>query len=250
MSLMRIDKLLAQSGFGSRKEVKAILKKGLVNIDGEIIKTPETKIDPKQALIYVGNELIQYEKFIYLMMNKPEGIISATTDNNETTVIDLLDDQYYQYDLFPVGRLDKDTVGLIILTNDGIFAHRATSPKKRVDKVYYAKIKGSIGKDEIKKFSIGIVLDDGYICKPADLTILNDLELGGTEKGYEIRLVIQEGKFHQVKRMFDAVGCEVVFLKRVEFAGIALDESLNPGEVRRLNDIEMNKIIKLISRDE
>ena len=240
MSMMRIDKLISQSGFGSRKEVKGILKRGMVTVDGAVVLRPETRVDPEKSVIYVGSELIEYEKFTYLMMNKPDGVISATQDEEHTTVIDLLEEKYQWFDLFPVGRLDKDTTGLIILANDGGFAHRALSPKKHVEKVYHAKVDKEIGDKEIGAFEAGVVLDDGYCCLPAGLRVLED---GRAE------VVIREGKFHQVKRMFEAVGVKVLSLKRVIFAGIDLDEGLAPGEYRRLNEDEMNIIWNLISKD-
>ena len=244
MPMMRIDKLLSQSGFGSRKEVKGILKQGLVRIDGEIVKRPESKVNPEAAEIYVNDDLIEYEKYVYLMMNKPDGVISATVDDEETTVCDLLEYKYQWSDIFPVGRLDKDTVGLLILTNDGIFAHRSLSPKKHVDKVYYAKVNGTVTIDDAEIFNTGITLDDGYVCKPAALEILSS---GQGES--EIKLTIHEGKFHQVKRMFEALGHKVTYLKRTAFAGLELDESLAPGEYRKLNADEMGKIANLISKD-
>lgn len=240
MPAMRIDKLVSQSGFGSRKEAKAILKSGDVTVDGCVVFDPGTRVDPEKSVVYVGDELIEYEKYIYLMMNKPVGVISASFDEEEATVVSLLEEKYQWLDLFPVGRLDKDTTGLLILTNDGGFAHRALSPKKHVEKVYVAKIDKAVTGREIDAFAAGVVLDDGYRCMPAGLEGLDDSEA---------RIIIREGKFHQVKRMFEAVGFNVLTLKRVYFAGIGLDEGLKPGEYRRLNDEEMDIIVNLISKD-
>ena len=237
---MRLDKLISQSGFGSRKEAKAILKSGVVTVDGEIAKNPQMRIDPAAQTVYVGGELIEYEQYVYLMMNKPAGVISATYDEDDKTVIDLLDEKLQWFDLFPVGRLDKDTTGLIILCNDGGFAHRALSPKKHVAKVYAAHVSGDITEKHVRAFGAGITLDDGYKCRPAGLAALG----GGLAQ-----VTISEGKFHQVKRMFEAIGLSVLSLKRVAFAGIALDEGLAPGEYRRLNENEMQIINNLLSKD-
>ena len=240
MAMMRIDKLISQSGFGSRKEVKAILKHGVVSVDGEVVTNPQTRVNPEISAIYVGDVLIEYEKYVYLMMNKPAGVISASYDEEEQTVCDLLDEKYQWLDLFPVGRLDKDTTGLIILTNDGGFAHRALSPKKHVEKVYAAEVDRAPGDKEIRAFAAGIMLDDGYKTMPARLEVLSE---------GQARVIIKEGKFHQVKRMFGALGIAVLSLKRVAFAGINLDGGLAPGEYRRLDEKEMDIIVNLLSKD-
>jgi 16S rRNA pseudouridine516 synthase len=240
MAMMRIDKLISQYGFGSRKEVKAILKHGVVLVDGNVVTNPQTRVDPDASAVYVGDVLIEYEKYVYVMMNKPRGVISASYDEEEQTVCDLLDEKHQWFDLFPVGRLDKDTTGLIILTNDGGFAHRALSPKKHVEKVYLAEVDKEPGPKEIKAFETGITLDDGYRTMPAALEILSDKKA---------KVVIKEGKFHQIKRMFGALGVNVAALKRVAFAGIDLDESLAPGEFRRLNGNEMDIIVNLLSKE-
>jgi len=238
--MMRLDKLISQSGFGSRKEVKDILKQKVVFVDGEVVTNPQTRVDPEISAIYVGDVLIEYEKYVYVMMNKPDGVISASYDEEDETVCDLLDEKHQWYDLFPVGRLDKDTTGLIILTNDGGFAHRALSPKKHVEKVYVAQVDKELSEKDVKAFESGITLDDGYKTMPAQLEILSEKEA---------KVIIKEGKFHQVKRMFEALGGSVTALKRVTFARIDLDESLAPGEFRRLNEKEMNIIVNLLSKD-
>ena len=242
MSMMRLDKLLSQTGFGSRKEVKVILRTGAVTVDGNVVLRPEFKVDPENSAVYVGSELVEYEKYIYLMMNKPAGVISATYDEEEQVITDLLPDNYQWFSLFPVGRLDKDTTGLIILTNDGGFAHRALSPKKHVEKVYITQVDSynEIGEKTVKAFQSGITLDDGYKTMPAGLDILDDKTC---------KVTIKEGKFHQIKRMFEALGIAVISLKRVCFAGIGMDESLNPGECRPLNENEMKIISNLLSKD-
>jgi len=240
MPMMRLDKLVSLSGFGSRKEVKAILKARDVSVDGEVVTDPQTRIDPDKSVIYVGSELIRYERYVYVMMNKPAGVISASYDEFDDTVCDLLDEDDRWHDLFPVGRLDKDTTGLIILSNDGGFAHRALSPKKHVEKVYHAQLDGGVTERDITAFAAGIVLDDDYRCMPA---VLAPVEENCAE------IVIKEGKFHQVKRMFEAVGKNVVSLRRIAFAGIKLDESLAEGAYRRLTDDEMAIIANIISKD-
>ena len=234
---MRLDKLLSQCGFGSRKDVKALLKQKTVTVDGEVITQPETHVNPASQ-IWVGGAPVVYEKYIYLMMNKPPGVVSAAHDRRDQTVIDLLEERYGNADLFPVGRLDKDTTGLVILSNDGGFAHKALSPKKHVEKVYRAEVSRPVTVQDVAAFAQGVTLGDGYVCLPAVLSAV-------TENTAEV--VIREGKFHQVKRMFAARGIEVLALERVAFAGIALDKTLPPGEYRPLNMDEMRVIEGLLS---
>ncbi|WP_017756169.1 pseudouridine synthase [Calidifontibacillus oryziterrae] len=230
---MRIDKFLANSGFGSRKEVKKLLKTGAVKINDEVVKDSQTQLTPEVDGVTVHGEIVEYKEYIYLMMNKPSGVISATEDNHETTVIDLLELDDQRFEPFPVGRLDKDTVGLLILTNDGKLAHRLLSPKKHVPKTYYAKIEGVVTEDDIERFRSGVTLEDGYITKPAELVILSS----GNES--EIELTITEGKFHQVKRMFIAVGKKVSFLMRIKMGPLLLDQTLKQGEYRDLTNEEI-----------
>ena len=202
--------------------------------NGEIVKDNGMQIDPEVDKILVNGEEIFYRKYIYLMMNKPDGVVSATFDNRDETVIDLLEIEHQVFEPFPVGRLDKDTVGLLLLTNDGELNHRLISPKWKVDKVYYAKIDKKVTEADIKKFKNGITLDDGYTCKEAKLEILES-----SDSGSEVMITIQEGKFHQVKRMFEAVDKSVVYLKRVEFGTLQLDEDLEEGEYRELTEEEV-----------
>ncbi|MDU5106159.1 MULTISPECIES: pseudouridine synthase [unclassified Clostridium] len=231
----RLDKVLANLGYGSRKEIKQAIKKGLIEVNGELVKDNGMQVDPEVDKIVVNGEEIFYRKYIYLMMNKPDGVVSATVDNRDETVIDLLEVEHQVFNPFPVGRLDKDTVGLLLLTNDGELNHRLISPKWKVDKVYYAKIDKKVTEADIKKFKDGITLDDGYVCKEAKLEILE-----ATEDGSEVMVTIQEGKYHQVKRMFEAVGKTVVYLQRVEFGTLKLDEDLEEGEYRELTEEEIN----------
>ncbi|MCM3718002.1 pseudouridine synthase [Fictibacillus phosphorivorans] len=232
---MRIDKWLSNTGFGSRKEVKQLLKSGAVKLNGTVIKDPKTQADPDKDQVVVHGEEAIYKEFIYLMMNKPDGVISATEDSRHETVIDLLELEDQSFEPFPVGRLDKDTEGLLILTNDGQLAHSLLSPKKHVPKTYFAKINGSIPEDTYEKFKQGVVLEDGYHTQPAKLEVITN----GLEES-EIYLTITEGKFHQVKRMFEAVERKVIYLKRVQMGSLKLDESLPLGTYRELTEEELS----------
>lgn len=233
---MRLDKLLANMGYGSRKEVKQLLKQKAVTVDGASVKDAAMHVDPEQQNVSVYGERVIYTEFVYFMMNKPPGVISATEDLRDETVIDLLEpvDQHFQP--FPVGRLDKDTEGLLVLTNDGILAHNLLSPKKHVPKVYYAHIEGVVTEEDVEKFANGVELDDGYMTKPGKLVILKSAPQS------EIELTIQEGKFHQVKRMFEAVGKRVTYLKRISMGNLKLDDQLELGEYRELTVEELDRL--------
>ncbi|UFT98157.1 rRNA pseudouridine synthase [Radiobacillus kanasensis] len=231
---MRIDKLLANMGFGSRKEVKSLLKKGIVICNGEIIKNGQDQVDPNHDDIRVAGELIEYKEFVYLMMHKPPGHVSATEDFRDPTVVDLLEPEDAIFEPFPVGRLDKDTEGLLLLTNDGKLAHQLLSPKKNVGKTYYARIAGSVTEEDVAAFTKGVTLDDGYETKPAELKILR------SGSASEIEVTITEGKFHQVKRMFESVGKKVVYLKRLSMGHLVLDEELPLGSYRELTSEELS----------
>jgi 16S rRNA pseudouridine516 synthase len=234
---MRIDKMLANLGYGSRKEVKGLLKKGAVKINGEIVKDAKEHINPNQDVVSINGQEVIYKEFIYLMMNKPGGVISATEDNRDETVIDLLEMEDQVYEPFPVGRLDKDTEGLLLITNDGQLSHRLLSPKKHVPKTYFAVIEGEVTEEDIQAFRKGVTLDDGYETKPGELVILKSGLLS------DIELTITEGKFHQVKRMFQAVGKRVVYLKRISMGSLKLDETLELGEYRELTDEELEELM-------
>ncbi len=231
---MRLDKLLANMGYGSRKEVKQLLKQKAVTVDGAYVKDAALHVDPEQQMVSVFGERVVYTEFVYLMMNKPPGVISATEDLRDETVIDLLEPLQQHFQPFPVGRLDKDTEGLLLLTNDGVLAHNLLSPKKHVPKVYYAQIEGLVTEEDVEKFANGVELDDGYVTKPGKLVILKSAQQS------EIELMIQEGKFHQVKRMFEAVGKRVTYLKRISMGSLTLDENLALGEYRELTTEELN----------
>lgn len=230
---MRLDKLLANMGYGSRKEVKQLLKQKAVTVDGQYVKDAAMHVDPDQQDVSVFGERVVYTEFVYLMMNKPAGVISATEDLRDETVIDLLEPLHQHFEPFPVGRLDKDTEGLLLITNDGVLAHNLLSPKKHVPKVYYAQIEGVVTERDILAFAEGVELDDGYVTKPGQLVILTSGEQS------EIELTISEGKFHQVKRMFEAVGKKVTYLKRLSMGSLKLDDSLELGEYRELTEDEL-----------
>lgn len=230
---MRLDKVLSNFGFGSRSEIKKLAREGLIRVDGSIIKDASIHVDPENNRIEVGGTFLNYRRFIYIVMNKPAGVISATADNKHKTVIDLLPEEFTCFDLFPAGRLDIDTEGMLLLTNDGQMAHELLSPRKHVDKRYYALIEGVVTDEDIKRFVEGVVLDDGYKTMPAELEIIKS----GTHS--EIELTLHEGKFHQVKRMFEAIGKKVVYLKRIRIGGLQLDDTLRPGECRELTSEEV-----------
>lgn len=231
---MRLDKYLSNSGKGSRKEIKLMLKDGSVTVNGKTVKDPAFKIDENSDTIIIGNETVQYKKFVYLMLNKPSGYVSAVFDKRLPVVTSLVPECYAHFDVFPVGRLDIDTEGLLILTNDGALTHRVLSPKSHVDKMYYVECESELKSQDITAFEQGVVLDDGYKTMPARLTILDD-----AKKAY---LIIKEGKFHQVKRMMEAVGNKVVYLKRVKMGSLMLDENLEKGQVRELTECEVKML--------
>lgn len=232
----RLDKILAHMGYGTRKELKKLVREGVVTINGEVVTDSSVHIDPEEDVIQVWEEQVAYRKFIYLMLNKPAGVISATYDSREETVIDLLDEEYLPFKPFPVGRLDKDTVGLLLLTNDGKLAHELTSPRKHVPKTYYAQVEGVVDESDIQAFRLGVKIEEEYTTKPA---VLNILQSGNIS---EIELTITEGKFHQVKRMFEAVGKKVRYLKRISMGALVLDAELPEGEVRELTEEEIQSL--------
>ncbi|MFV0560919.1 MAG: pseudouridine synthase [Enterococcus sp.] len=236
---MRLDKFLAQTGYGSRKEVKILIKKGHVTVDGQLIKSDKYQVDEMNTHITVDGERVVYQKYFYYLLNKPSGVVSATQDAYDRTVLDLIKREDYREDLFPVGRLDKDTEGFLLLTNDGDLAHRLLSPKKHVEKEYYAQVKGVMTIVDKEKFASGLVIDGGEQTLPAELQILTtSIE----ENRSEIHLVLHEGKFHQVKRMVKVVGKEVLFLKRIRMGGLYLPPNLPVGHYRELTTLELKKL--------
>lgn len=237
--MMRLDKYLAEMGVGTRQEVKKQIRQGKAAVNGTVVKAADTKIDETSDEVTICGRNISYVSYEYYMLNKPAGVVSATEDRRDTTVIDLIKKKKRK-DLFPVGRLDKDTEGLLLITNDGDLAHRLLAPKKHVDKVYYAKIDGIVTEEDVKRFAEGIDIgaEEEEMTRPAKLDIMKSAEES------EIRLTIHEGKFHQVKRMFLAVGKEVTYLKRERMGTLCLDENLKPGEYRLLTEEEIENVRK------
>lgn len=235
MGTMRLDKFLVEMKKGSRSEVKKLIKSGRVTVDGRTVREPEQKFDPERAQISLDGQTMSYASFEYFMLNKPQGVVSATEDRRFQTVVDLIGDARRK-DLFPAGRLDIDTEGLLLITNDGQLAHQLLSPKKHVDKVYFARVEGILPSDVKEQFAKGLTLDGEVKTLPAQLELLKEGPVS------EVRLTIHEGKFHQVKRMFEAVGCRVIYLKRLSMGSLVLDETLAPGEYRRLTDDELRAL--------
>lgn len=223
----RLDKILSSQGVGSRKEAGILIRRGLVHVNGILATRPETKTDPERDQITIEGKPLRFQRHVYLMMNKPAGVVSASRDSREKTVVDLVPPALSRRDLFPAGRLDRDTTGLLILTDDGELAHRMLSPKKHVYKLYEASVDGPVGAEEIEKFAAGVALEDGTVCLPAGLTVVKQ----GT--AWETLVEIREGKFHQVKKMFLAVGRRVLRLKRVRIGGLELDKTGMQGADKR-----------------
>ncbi|MBQ9731128.1 MAG: rRNA pseudouridine synthase [Bacilli bacterium] len=232
--MIRLDKLLSHKGYGSRKEVKQLIRKGYVFVNDEAVYDDDFKVDEEVDSVTIMDEEVTYSKYVYYMMNKPKNVVSATFDFHKDTVIDLMG-YLAKQKIFPVGRLDIDTEGLLLITNDGKLAHNLLSPKKHVDKVYYVEFKGEYKQEYTHMFEEGIVIDDGYVCKPSSFELLSP------SSG---NITIHEGKFHQVKRMFLSLGMEVTYLKRIEFGNLKLDENLANGDFRELTEeeIELLKI--------
>lgn len=234
----RLDKVISNMGFGSRKDVMKAVRDGRVLVNGKVVKDRAMKVDPYKDEIQFDNQIIEYRKYIYLMMNKPEGVVSSTNDPSNLTVLSLLEVQHLIFEPFPVGRLDKDTEGLLLITNDGKLAHGLLSPNRKVPKTYYAEVDGVVENKDIEKFKEGVTLDDGYKTMPAELEILE------SDRISKIKLTIYEGKYHQVKRMFKSIGMRVIYLKRISMGSLKLDDDLYPGEYRELTEEELAEIIK------
>lgn len=235
---MRLDKFLVESGLGSRSQVKELLKKGLVLVNGRAEKSPKTQINETADEIVVSGQKLTYEKFVYYLLNKPKGYISATEDERHKTVLDLLDETARQKEVFPVGRLDIDTHGLLLLTNNGKLAHAMLSPKKHVEKIYRAQVAGLMNQSDVERFARGIELKD-FTCQPAQLKIL---EVDEEKETSLVEISLAEGKFHQVKRMVAACGKEVTDLQRLSMGPLQLDPELALGEWRRLTEEEMKSL--------
>lgn len=221
---MRLDKFLCELNVGTRSQVKAYLKQGLVTVNGSVVKKPDEKVNESSDTVTFKGRLLKYQPFVYYMLNKPKGVVSATQDNTCKTVLDLIESDRKK-NLFPVGRLDKDTEGLLLITNDGELAHNMLSPKKHVDKTYLVGIAHDLKSDDIQALEKGVDIGEDKLTLPAKVKVLSEKE---------ILLTIHEGKFHQVKRMLQAVSNEVVALKRVTFGALTLDDNLKTGEYREL----------------
>lgn len=233
---MRLDKFLSEVGLGSRKEVKQMIKKGQIKVNQVVVKSDKTQVDPEKDQIAFLDAPLIYQEFYYYVLNKPAGVISATSDPVHRTVLDLFSSEDYRTDLFPVGRLDKDTEGLLIITNDGELGHQLLSPKKHVEKEYFAEVSGIMDQADQEKFEVGIILA-GEKMLPAKLMI--DEVTAATSK---VRIILQEGKFHQVKRMVKACGKEVTYLKRIRMGQLTLPVDLKKGQYRALTDEELVKL--------
>src|SRR5699024_365689 len=231
--VLRLDKLLSNMGLGSRKEVKLLFRKKRVTLNGAEVVNGRTHVNPSEDIVKVDGDVVHYRKYIYVMLNKPKGCVSATEDDRERTVIDLLPQYVKQFAPAPVGRLDKDTEGLLLLTNDGELNHYLTSPKDEGPKTYEAVIQGWVKEEHRTLFQKGVMLDDGYQTKSALLKIIDSDETS------HVRITITEGKFHQVKRMFRAIDMDVLYLKRVQMGSLYLDESLGKGSYRELTEKEL-----------
>lgn len=235
---MRLDKFISSTTTLSRAEAKKIIKKGIL-INDILIKSPDYKVDEINDQVMVNGNRLVYQKYVYIMMNKPKDTVSATEDAIEKTVVDILKEEDRIYKVFPVGRLDKDTEGLMLLTNDGELAHRLISPKKDVVKKYYVEVSGELKEEHLSIVEAGVMLEDGYKCKPARLEILES-----SEDKSRANIYITEGKFHQVKRMMKSLETTVTYLKRISIGGLILDENLKLGEYRYLTEEELDKLNK------
>lgn len=235
---MRLDKFISTTTTLSRAEAKKIIKKGIL-INDILVKSPHYKVDEINDQVIVNGDRLFYQKYVYIMMNKPQNVISATDDAIDKTVVDLLEEKDRIYKVFPVGRLDKDTEGLMLLTNDGDLAHKLISPKKDVEKKYYVEVSGELKEEHLVLVNEGLVIDEGYKCKRARLEIIESTEVNSIAYIY-----ITEGKFHQVKRMMKALGTTVTYLKRLSIGTLELDKNLKLGEYRYLTDKEIKNLNK------
>lgn len=232
----RLDKILASQGTLSRKEVKEIIKKGRITLNGKVVKDSAVKIDENKDTVTLDGELLQLKKHIYIMLNKPQGIISASDSDTDETVVDLVPEELYRKGLFPAGRLDKDTTGFVLITDDGDFAHKILSPKNHIFKTYIAELQYSLSHEDMKALENGITLGDGTVLKESKVQVIEE-----TDKPM-VRIRICEGKYHQVKRMFAATGNKVLSLHREKMGELYLDEDLKPGECREITPDELQKI--------
>ncbi|MCQ2497842.1 MAG: rRNA pseudouridine synthase [Lachnospiraceae bacterium] len=234
--MIRVDKYLTDCGTGTRSEVKKLIQKGRISINGTVIKDPGTKIDLDKDIVCNNNEPVVYEQFRYFMLNKPMGCVSATKDNLSATVLDILKNENTK-GLFPVGRLDKDTEGLLLITNDGMLAHNLLSPKKHVEKLYYVEADKKLSDENMTEMENGVDIGDEKLTLPSKIEFVGD-----SQNKYCYNLSIKEGRFHQVKRMFEAFGSNVTYLKRLNMGSLILDDDLLPGEYRKLSEEEIKRL--------
>ena len=234
MPLMRLDKYISDCGVASRREIKQMIKTGRITLNGVVAATAELKIDPEQAVVTVDGTALKYDKYHYFMLNKPAGVLSATDDGKQKTVLNLFLPEHKKFNLFPVGRLDIDTEGLLLITNDGQLSHNLLAPGKHVDKTYYAKIDGLVNDSTVSAFLEGLDIGEKKNTLPAKLNIIKSGSIS------EVEITVCEGKYHQIKRMFEAVGMKVVYLKRISFGGIILDDNLALGQFRQLTEDEIS----------
>ena len=237
MAQMRLDKVLSSQNAGSRKEIAQMAHRGEIAVNGQIVRKADCKIDPEVDKIVVGGKVVCFKQYRYFMMNKPQGVLCATKDLQAQTVLDLLPQEFKRRDLFPAGRLDRDTEGLLIITDDGAFAHRMLSPKKHVVKYYHALVDSPVTVQEIEQFAKGVALED-FTCLPAELRVLKI----GEHPLVEVKIC--EGKFHQIKRMFGACGKKVLWLKRVQIGSLMLDPDLKAGDCKELSIEEINSVFR------
>lgn len=234
MNGMRIDKFLGITGCATRTEAKRIIRSGAVTVNGVAVRSADAKLDPERDKVcYCGKEIV-YRRFTYILMNKPQGVVSATEDGRDRTVIDLLPNDMRKNELFPCGRLDKNTLGLVLITDNGELAHKLLSPKNHIEKKYYFKSKFSLSEEDAKRFENGVTLEDGYETKPAKIELFGD--------GNEGIITLVEGKYHQIKRMLEALGNKITYLERISFGPLRLDDSLERGGWRFLNDKEIEEL--------
>ncbi|WAM30742.1 pseudouridine synthase [Caldicellulosiruptor naganoensis] len=226
---MRLDKFLAHSGFGTRSEVRRLIKKGVVKVNGRKANSPDLKVDEEKDVVQVGEKIVKLQKWVYIMMNKPQGYVCSNDDPFSPTIFSLIPENLKYRNLHTVGRLDKDAEGLLIITNNGEYTHKVISPKKHIEKEYIVKLEKELNREKIKVFEDGVVLDDGYKTMPAKYTIIDD---------FTVSITIHEGKYHQIKRMFESIGNRVVYLKRIRIGRLKLDENLNPGEYKVLDELD------------
>lgn len=227
MSIIRLDKFLTSQNISSRKNVKDLVKKGLIKVNDYIVKKSDVKVDTEKDKVYFNDEFIEYSEYIYIMLNKPKGVVSATDDKKNKTVLDLVPDSLFRKGIFPAGRLDKDTTGFVLLTNNGDFAHKILSPKNHIEKTYIAELKGHFDENYVKCFLKGIVLEDGTVCQSAKIKLLEE-----KENSCLVEIIICEGKYHQIKRMAESVGSKVLELKRIKMGNLELDKNLKLGECK------------------